>query len=136
MLIAISCSYVKFYLLFHPRQLAIAEKWLTKNPSSVEFDERLQYYHKTVDDISNMTDTRDQDCIRLHMGQLARSVIEHAKEWIKTLGKLLQESAKESLMSLHNMLDVSLFPVVITHKEPCANLILTMKTIISLAITL
>ncbi|XP_035829687.1 dynein heavy chain 10, axonemal isoform X2 [Aplysia californica] len=83
----------------------IAEKWLQKGPSSVEFDDRLQYYNKTVDDISGLPETKDQDCIRLHMGQLASSVKEHAKEWIKTLGKLLQNSAKESLTSLHNLLD-------------------------------
>lgn len=54
-----------------------------------------------------MSDFRDQDCIRLHMSSLASSVKEHAKEWIKTLGKLLQDSAKETLASLHKLLDVS-----------------------------
>ena len=72
----------------------------------MEFDDRLQYYNKTVDDISNLPPTKDQDCIRLHMGQLASSVSEHAKEWIKTLGRLLQSSAKDSLNTLHNLLDV------------------------------
>ncbi|XP_059165934.1 dynein axonemal heavy chain 10-like isoform X2 [Physella acuta] len=84
---------------------ATAEKWLQKNPSSVDFDDKLQYHYKIIEEINAMSDFRDQDCIRLHMSSLASSVKEHAKEWIKTLGKLLQDSAKETLASLHKLLD-------------------------------
>uniref|UniRef100_A0A2C9JWZ0 AAA+ ATPase domain-containing protein n=1 Tax=Biomphalaria glabrata TaxID=6526 RepID=A0A2C9JWZ0_BIOGL len=84
---------------------ATADKWLQKNPSPVELDDRLQYYHKTIEEINAMSDFRDQDCIRLKMTHLSCSVKEHAKEWIKTLGRLLQESAKNLLTNLHKTLD-------------------------------
>ena len=38
--------------------------------------------------------------MRLHMGPLTSSVIEHARQWIQVLGKMLHESAKESLIAL------------------------------------
>lgn len=93
--------------LFVILQQTIVEKWFQKVPSAVEFDDRLQYYRKVVDDISAMNETKDQECIRLNMGRLASAVKDHSIEWIKILGKFLHESAKEMLFALHNLLDVS-----------------------------
>jgi len=41
------------------------------------------------------------------MGPLASSVKENAKQWIGCLGKILRDSAKESLFKLRDELDVS-----------------------------
>ena len=73
----------------------------------VQFDDRFQYYYKTVDEVDSLPITKDQECIRLNMAPLATAVKDHAKQWIQCLGKLLRDSAKESLYDLRDMLDVS-----------------------------
>lgn len=88
-------------------QQAIADKWYQKGPTVVAFDDKLQYYYKTIDEVETLPLVKDQDCIRLHMGPLASSVKEHAKQWIGHLGKILRDSAKESLYKLRDQLDVS-----------------------------
>ncbi|KAL3856163.1 hypothetical protein ACJMK2_010948 [Sinanodonta woodiana] len=84
---------------------ALADRWFQKNPTVVSFDDKLQYYHKTIDEVENQPTVKDQECIRLHMGPLASSVKEHAKQWISCLGKLLRDSAKEGLYKLRDKLD-------------------------------
>ena len=73
----------------------------------VWYDDRLQYYNKMMDEVENLPTTKDQDCIRLSMSQLASSVVSHAKQWESVLGKILRDSAKENLFGLRDMLDVS-----------------------------
>lgn len=71
------------------------------------FDDKLQYYYKTIDEVDIQPLVKDQECIRLHMGPLASSVKENSKQWIGCLGKILHDSAKESLFKLRDELDVS-----------------------------
>lgn len=87
-------------------QAAKAEKWLLRGPSVVAFDDRLQYYHKTIDDVATMPLVKDQECIRLYMEPLADAVRNHAKQWIDLFGKLLQDLAKSSLYALKDELEV------------------------------
>ena len=78
----------------------------------VWFDDRLQYYNKMIDEVESQPTTKDQECIRLSMSQLASSVVNHAKQWVSVLGKVLHDSAKENLFGLRDMLDVS-FPFIL-----------------------
>jgi len=87
-------------------QDAIVDKWALKDPSLVEYDDRLQYYVKTATDVGAMNLFKDQDCIRLHMGSLVDSIKRHAKEWINTYGRVLQDSASTRLGSLSEQLAV------------------------------
>lgn len=84
------------------------------------FDDKLQYYFKAIDEVEALPLVKDQESIRLHMGPLASSVKEHAKQWVNHLGKILHDSAKENLFQLRDQLDVSLVykelrTVVLTH---------------------
>ncbi|CAH1801914.1 unnamed protein product [Owenia fusiformis] len=81
------------------------EKWFAKDPSVVSFDDRFQYYFKTIDDVENLPLVKDQECIRLHMAPLASAVKEHAKQWIETYGTTLRDSAKTQLYSLRDEFD-------------------------------
>ena len=51
---------------------------------------------------------KDLGCIRLHMGPLADGVKKHAQQWIKMYGAKLQESASQNLVSLQEILVVSI----------------------------
>lgn len=72
----------------------------------VAFDDKLQYYYKTIDEVEGLPLVKDQECIRLHMGPLASSVKDHAKQWISHLGKILRDTSKEALYQLRDNLDV------------------------------
>ncbi len=39
---------------------AAVEKWFTKNPSVVSFDDRLQYYCKTIEELDNVPLVKEQ----------------------------------------------------------------------------
>ena len=52
----------------------LADRWFQKDPTVVSFDNKLQYYFKTIDEVEAIPVVKDQECIRLHMGPLATSV--------------------------------------------------------------
>ena len=86
------------------------EKWFLRAPPSVlDFDDRFQYYTRTILDLENMTMTKDQDFIRLHMGALADGIKIHARQWIECYGEKLHESSLQSLMTLQEEIQVRLF---------------------------
>lgn len=55
-------------------QQALADRWFQKDPTVVSFDNKLQYYFKTIDEVETIPVVKDQECIRLYMGPLASSV--------------------------------------------------------------
>lgn len=82
------------------------EKFAQKNPSCVAYDEKLHFYHSVAEDIAAQTQDKEVEFAVLHMAPLARSLRENASSWVSSLGKLLNESAKDSLVSLDRQLDV------------------------------
>ena len=55
-------------------QQSLADRWFQKDPTVVSFDNKLQYYFKTIDEVETIPVVKDQECIRLFMGPLASSV--------------------------------------------------------------
>ena len=53
--------------------------------------------------------TKDIDFVHLNIEPLAISIQNTAKEWTKSFGTLLNDSAKENLFSLKSELEVSVF---------------------------
>lgn len=49
---------------------------------------------------------KDVDFIHLNLEPLVLSIQSNAKNWVKSIGKLLNEAAKESLMALKAELEV------------------------------
>ena len=87
-------------------QQAAVDKWFSKKPSIVSFDDRLQFYHKTIDELSTGVQLhKDQDCVHLHMTPLAEAIRNHAKQWITCYGTVLFESSKKSLKALKEELE-------------------------------
>ena len=84
---------------------AVLDKWFAKNPTVVMFDDQLHYYTLMIEEIQTMPLTKNQEMIRLHMAPLVDSIKDHAKGWIKILGKLLNESASTNLYSLKSEID-------------------------------
>ncbi|XP_004753142.1 dynein axonemal heavy chain 10 isoform X1 [Mustela putorius furo] len=83
----------------------VMEKFAAKRPPCVAYDEKLQFYSKIAQDVLRHPLIKDEHCIRLQLGPLANTVQENAKSWVTSLGKLLNESAKEELYSLHEEME-------------------------------
>jgi dynein heavy chain len=84
----------------------VMEKFAAKKPPCVAYDEKLQFYSKISCDVMRHPLVKDEHCIRLQLGPLASTVQENAKSWVVSLGKLLNESAKEELYSLQEEIEV------------------------------
>lgn len=84
----------------------VLEKFAAKKPSCVAYDEKLQFYSRLAQEVTQQPLFKDEQCIRLYLGPLAYTVQENARAWVNSLGHLLNESAREELYSLKNELEV------------------------------
>ncbi|XP_055461995.1 dynein axonemal heavy chain 10 [Psammomys obesus] len=84
----------------------VMEKFAAKKPPCVAYDEKLQFYAKIAADVMRHPLVKDEHCIRLQLGPLASTVQENAKSWVISLGKLLNESAREELFSIRDEIEI------------------------------
>lgn len=73
------------------------------------YDEKMHFYSCVVEDMRSNPMDKEVEFAALHMHPLARSLQDNAQSWVTSLGKLLNESAKESLMALNLRLSVNSF---------------------------
>uniref|UniRef100_A0A8D2LCC4 Dynein axonemal heavy chain 10 n=1 Tax=Varanus komodoensis TaxID=61221 RepID=A0A8D2LCC4_VARKO len=83
----------------------VMEKFAAKKPPCVVFDDKLQFYTKVAQEVMQQPMHKDEQCIRLLLGPLAYTVQENARGWVNSLGKLLNDSAKEALYSLQENIE-------------------------------
>uniref|UniRef100_A0ABI7Z6S1 Dynein axonemal heavy chain 10 n=2 Tax=Felis catus TaxID=9685 RepID=A0ABI7Z6S1_FELCA len=83
----------------------VMEKFASKKPPCVSYDEKLQFYSKIAQEVMRHPLVKDEHCIRLQLGPLASTVQENARSWVTSLGKLLNESAREELYHLHEEME-------------------------------
>ncbi|VFV23646.1 dynein heavy chain axonemal [Lynx pardinus] len=83
----------------------VMEKFASKKPPCVSYDEKLQFYSKIAQEVMRHPLVKDEHCIRLQLGPLASTVQENARSWVTSLGKLLNESAREELYHLHEEIE-------------------------------
>ncbi|XP_006865538.1 PREDICTED: dynein heavy chain 10, axonemal [Chrysochloris asiatica] len=84
----------------------VMEKFAARKPSCVSYDDKLQFYSKIACEVMRQPLIKDEHCIRLQLGPLANTVQETAKSWVVSLGKLLNESAKEELHNLQEEIEL------------------------------
>lgn len=66
----------------------------------------MDFYNSVIADMESHPLDKEVEFAVLHMGPLARALQGNARCWVTSLGKLLNESAKDSLTSLHQQLSV------------------------------
>lgn len=67
----------------------------------------MQAYTNLQIDIAQQPTVKEVEFVRLHLGPLFRSLQENARQWVVSYGRLLNDSAKQSLFELKEKLDVS-----------------------------
>ncbi|KAL2092820.1 hypothetical protein ACEWY4_012618 [Coilia grayii] len=82
----------------------VMEKFAAKRPSCVMYDDKLQFYTCISKEVAQQVSWKDEHIVRLNLKPLAQAVQENAQAWVTSLGRLLNESVREDLLSLRNSL--------------------------------
>lgn len=82
------------------------KKLAAEKPSYVTFDEKLQFYMKIAQEVTQQPLIKDEQFIRLYLSTLVSAVEGKAKDWMISLGKLLNEFARKELFSLQEEIEV------------------------------
>ncbi|NXG70069.1 DYH10 protein, partial [Baryphthengus martii] len=99
----------RYDLLWRSDKDVVMEKLAAEKPACVTFDEQLQFYMKVAQEVTQQPLIKDEQFIRLQLASLAYTVQENAKGWVVSLGKLLNESAREELFGLQEEIQVGVF---------------------------
>ncbi|NXA96715.1 DYH10 protein, partial [Melanocharis versteri] len=96
----------RYELLWKSDKGAVLDRLAAEKPACVIFDEYLQFYMKVAQEVTQQPLIKDEQFIRLQLAPLASAVQENAKSWVMSLGKLLNELAREELFSLQDEIQV------------------------------
>ncbi|NXH02592.1 DYH10 protein, partial [Loxia leucoptera] len=96
----------KYDQLWKSDKDAVLDRLAAEKPPCVIFDEHLQFYMTVVREVTQWPLIKDEQFIRLQLAPLASAVQENAKSWMMSLGKLLNELAREELLSLRDEIQV------------------------------
>ncbi|NXY22177.1 DYH10 protein, partial [Atrichornis clamosus] len=88
---------------------AVLDSLAAEKAACVIFDEQLQFHMKVAQEVTQHALIKDEQFIRLQLAPLAFVVQENAKDWVSSLGKLLNELAREDLFRLVNEIQVGVF---------------------------
>ncbi|NWY98958.1 DYH10 protein, partial [Loxia curvirostra] len=99
----------KYDQLWKSDKDAVLDRLAAEKPPCVIFDEHLQFYMTVVWEVTQWPLIKDEQFIRLQLAPLASAVQENAKSWMMSLGKLLNELAREELLSLRDEIQVGVF---------------------------
>lgn len=102
----------KYDLLWKSDKGAVLDRLAAEKPPCVVFDEHLQFYMKVAQEVTQQPLIKDEQFIRLQLAPLASAVQENAKSWLMSLGKLLNELAREELYNLQDEIQVGVFSLV------------------------
>ena len=91
----------KFYKnLWKFNKKETCEKFLERNPSCVDFDEKLLYYSLLERQIKEREQQKVFQCLESYLGPIKKTLLLETQEWIECLGKLLEQTAKQELQTL------------------------------------
>ncbi|XP_009299843.1 dynein axonemal heavy chain 10 [Danio rerio] len=97
-------SWMSYRSLWKLDKAIVMEKFAAKKPSCVMYDEKFQFYVKVSNEVAKQPMVKHEHIIRLNLEPLARAVQENIQVWVTSLGKLLNDSAREELFNLRNEL--------------------------------
>lgn len=103
----------RYHLLWEVDKDVAMEKLAAEKAACVTFDDQFQYYLKIAQEVTQQPMIKDEQCIRLQLAPLACTVEENARGWMMSLGKLLNESARQELFSIQEEIQVGVFSLVL-----------------------
>ncbi|KAG7265791.1 LOW QUALITY PROTEIN: hypothetical protein CRUP_036669 [Coryphaenoides rupestris] len=95
-------SWKRYCPLWKLDKAVAIEKFAAKKPTCVLYDDKLQLYAKIHRQVLLEPLVKNEHVIRLNLAPLAHTVQENAQAWVSSLGRLLNQSAREDLLSLRD----------------------------------
>ena len=82
------------------------EKFAQRKPSCEAYDEKMNFYNGVAAEIRSQPHTEVVEFARVNTEPLATSLIENARLWVSSLGRRLNDLAREKLTELKTELEV------------------------------
>ncbi|KAK3269901.1 Dynein heavy chain cytoplasmic, partial [Cymbomonas tetramitiformis] len=79
---------------------SVLDKFAARIPSCGEFEEKLSRYKKLANEIWEFPKFKDVDFIRISSYSLVASIRDEALEWVKAIGKVMNDLDRNKLMEL------------------------------------
>lgn len=97
-------TWMSYRALWKLDKAIVMEKFAAKRPTCVMYDEKFQFYVKVSNEVAKQPLVKHEHIIMLNLEPLARAIQENAQAWVTSLGRLLNNSAREELFNLRNEL--------------------------------
>lgn len=95
------------YCICTSLQDVLLEKFAQRQPSCEAYDEKMHFYTGVAAEIDSHPSTEVVEFALLNTEPVACSLKENARQWVSSLGKRLNDSAREKLTQLKTELEVS-----------------------------
>ncbi|KAH8382819.1 hypothetical protein KR009_005420 [Drosophila setifemur] len=92
----------KYFNLWAFEKNVICEKFVEKDVTLVEIDEKFTFYSTIVETLATMPKYQDIKCVRINLQPLLDSIAVHAKEWRTILGEELLRHVNENMKAMRN----------------------------------
>ncbi|KAH8295402.1 hypothetical protein KR018_010894 [Drosophila ironensis] len=92
----------KYFNLWAFEKNFICQRFVEKQVTLVEIDEKFTFYSSIVDTLDNMTKYQDIKCVRINLQTLLDSISVHAKEWCTILGEELLRHVNDNMRAMRN----------------------------------
>uniref|UniRef100_W5K6M6 Dynein axonemal heavy chain 10 n=1 Tax=Astyanax mexicanus TaxID=7994 RepID=W5K6M6_ASTMX len=94
----------RYHPLWNLDKSIMMEKFAAKKPACVTYDEKLKFYSNIGQEVAQQPLVKDVHVVRLDLEPLAHTVQENVQAWVSSLGRLLNDSAREDLYALRSEL--------------------------------
>ncbi|KAL7729890.1 hypothetical protein ACLKA6_014739 [Drosophila palustris] len=92
----------KYFNLWAYEKDVICQKFVERQVTLVEIDEKFTFYSTIVTTLKQMRKYHTVRCVRINLSPLLESIIQHAKEWCTILGEELLRYVNENMRSMRN----------------------------------
>eukprot|EP01135_Chromosphaera_perkinsii_P002697 Nk52_evm65s226 gene=Nk52_evmTU65s226 len=81
------------------------EKFASKSPTCVQYDEKLGFYFRLINEVQNYDATKEFGFVSLNLRPLVHAIIGQAQEWIQAIGKVIHEGIVDSISKMHQRIE-------------------------------
>lgn len=106
----ISFDYIRFRKYFNLwafEKDVICQKFVERQVTLVEIDEKFTFYSSIVETLDQMRKYHDVRCVRINLSPLLESIKQHAKQWCTILGEELLQHVIDNMRTMRNEIKVS-----------------------------
>ncbi|XP_030371764.1 dynein heavy chain 10, axonemal [Scaptodrosophila lebanonensis] len=92
----------KYFNLWAYDKSLICAKFVERQVTLIEIDEKFTFYSSIIDTLSSMRPYHDVCCIRINLQPLLDSIKEHAQEWCTKLGEELSRHVNDNMKAMRS----------------------------------